>query len=69
MKFHLLKKDRNKTKLNKIAQISHERIIELDELIISYIIKNDWIQVENLRYERSLWREINDIIRRKFKNV
>lgn len=69
MKFHLLKRDINKTKLNKIAQISHKRIVELDKLIIDNIIKDNWIKVENLRYERSLWREVNSIIGRKSKNV
>ena len=56
MKF-LLKK-----KLNKINQIAHRRVIELNEDIIDNMLINNWYKVEVARTERDLWRQVINII-------
>lgn len=56
MKF-LLKK-----KLNRIWQIAHRRVLELNEDIIDNMIINNWYKVEVAKKERDLWREVINII-------
>ena len=51
-----------KRKLNKIWQIGHRRILELDEDILDNMLINNWYKVDVAKKERDIWRNVLNII-------
>ena len=51
-----------KKKLNKINQIAHRRVLELNEDILDNMLINNWYKVETAKAERDIWRDIIKII-------